>query len=241
MQIRGLHVDEAETTVCRTLWSVPRATQVSWEEIAGDGKTTFPIMAEQTALELSKAFDSNRSTIHRRAPLKALVKVILVSQVIDPLIYLLFQQSVREFYRSGAPPPSTLSSHHTELREALGKISDPEASLFVKSDIGGESQFSDDAEPNSRTATPRSPGPNQRPTPSTSALIPPEGYQHASAVVPRKRKAISDGKTEEAILQMKRILDAQAAAELMQNTAEHCIPPSGERAGSNSPLLVSIE
>ncbi|KAJ8126473.1 hypothetical protein O1611_g7166 [Lasiodiplodia mahajangana] len=99
--------------------------------------------------------------------------------------------SVGELYRSGAPPPSTLSGHHTELREILGKISDPEASLFVKSDIGDESQFSDDAESNSHTVTPSS---NQRPTPSTS------GYQHNSAVVPRKRKAISDGKTEEAIL-----------------------------------------
>ncbi|KAI0113737.1 hypothetical protein GGR51DRAFT_546936 [Nemania sp. FL0031] len=83
--------------------------------------------------------------------------------------------SVRELYRSGAPPPSTLGSHHTELREILGKISNPEDSLFIKSDISDESQFSDDAESNSRTVTP-----------STSALIP--RNQHASAVVPRKRK-----------------------------------------------------
>ncbi|KAI1131012.1 hypothetical protein F5Y10DRAFT_275726 [Nemania abortiva] len=97
--------------------------------------------------------------------------------------------SVGDLYRSGAPPPSTLSGRGTELHEILGKMSDPEASLFVKSDIGDESQFSDDTESNPYTATPRRPNPNQPPTLSTSALIQPEGYQHASAVVPRKRKA----------------------------------------------------
>ncbi|KAI0402515.1 hypothetical protein F4802DRAFT_608623 [Xylaria palmicola] len=94
--------------------------------------------------------------------------------------------SVQKFYRSDAPPPST--RHHTELYEILDKMSDPEGSLFVKSDIGGDSQFSEDAESDPGTLTPRNPSPAHGLVPPTSVLMPPDEKQKCSAIVPQKRK-----------------------------------------------------
>ncbi|KAJ8113737.1 hypothetical protein ONZ43_g5086 [Nemania bipapillata] len=106
--------------------------------------------------------------------------------------------SVRELYRSGAPSPSTLSSHHTELREILSKIFDPESSLF----------------PGSTSAILELSVDTARGLPAFF------GY---SAKEEKGHLRISDGKAEEAILQLKKIVDECEVP--IQSIVEDCIPP----------------